>query len=669
MRLPNSTFTSLWCYLFLCLIFVLVSNPLEAKADTTTKTETWTSTDQDLEDSFISSQYPSTNYSSSKYLVNGKHENFGTTRSFLKFKLPNLPEGATITSAKLSLYQYYNTTNQSLVDVRPATGPWKASTLNWSKKPAVGSSISNVTVQKPSWYEFYMTNQVKSWYNGTANNGISVQFRDETQATKIFYSNDYTSADLKPKLTITYSVPNDSKKEYRALWVDMFHDGAKTPDQVDQLIKDAQKGNINTIFLQVRRRGDAFYSKSLEPKTEDSTLQSNYDPLEDLIQKAHAAHPRIQVHAWFAMTPIWNKSTPPKDPKHIFNAHGMSQSSKENWLSKTYTGSYQNGSEYVIDPGHPGAVNFTRDVITNVVKNYDVDGIQMDLIRYMGQEWGYNDVSVQRFNKAYGKSGLPQPNDALWKQWRREQVNNMVRKVYVSVQSIKPSVTVSAATIAWGNGPRTMDEWNSSSTMNDALQDWRSWLEEGSIDLAVPMNYFREYDSTQKTSYENWIEWEKNNQGKRMTLSGVGNYLNSIGDSMAQIQKAESPSLSGNTLGGTSLYSYAVTNKDDIANDEFYNSLSKISSYSSNSPFLNYVSPPDLQWKLSPTTGHLYGSLPNSDHQLIKVNGSKTYQVYTDGSGDFEVTNLNPGTYNIEVNSKIYPVSIKAGEVAKILLD
>src|SRR6478736_314019 len=132
MSLRNPTFTSLLCYLFLCLIFVLASNPLEAKADTTTKTETWISTDQDLEDSFISSQYPSTNYSSSKYLVNGKHENFGITRSFLRFKLPNLPEGATVTSAKLSLYQYYNTTNQSLVDVRPITGSWKASTLNWS---------------------------------------------------------------------------------------------------------------------------------------------------------------------------------------------------------------------------------------------------------------------------------------------------------------------------------------------------------------------------------------------------------------------------------------------------------------------------------------------------------------------------------------------------------
>ncbi|WP_260288758.1 glycoside hydrolase family 10 protein [Peribacillus aracenensis] len=278
----------------------------------------------------------------------------------------------------------------------------------------------------------------------------------------------------------------------------MFHDGAKTPAQVDQLFKDVQASNANTIFLQVRRRGDAYYSKALEPKTEDSFLQSDYDPLADVIQKADSANPKIQVYAWFAMMPIWNKTTAPKDSNHIFNAHGMSQPSENNWLSKTNSGSYVSGSDYVIDPGRPDAANYTRDVIQHVVNNYDVDGIQMDLVRYMGEEWGYNDVSVQRYNQAHGKTGIPQPDDPKWKQWRRDQVNNMVRKIYTSVQSVKPSVTVSAAMIARGDGPKTVEDWNSSSNMNSALQDWRSWLEEGSIDLAIPMNYFREYDTTQK---------------------------------------------------------------------------------------------------------------------------------------------------------------------------
>jgi uncharacterized lipoprotein YddW (UPF0748 family) len=76
------------------------------------------------------------------------------------------------------------------------------------------------------------------------------------------------------------------------------------------------------------------------------------------------------------MIPIWNKTTPPRDPNHIFNAHGMSQPSENNWLSKSYSGSYVSGSDYVIDPGHPEAVNYTKDVIMHVVRNYDIDGIQ-----------------------------------------------------------------------------------------------------------------------------------------------------------------------------------------------------------------------------------------------------------------------------------------------------
>ncbi|MFC9598741.1 family 10 glycosylhydrolase [Peribacillus butanolivorans] len=635
------------------------------KVDAAKSSETWVSTPSDVEDAFVSSQSPATNYSTSQYLVVGKHQTFATTRSFLKFKLPSLPQGAIITSAKVSFYQYYNTTNQVIVDIRPVNSSWDATTLNWNNRPSVGSSVSNGVVDKPSWNDFFITNLVKGWYSGAANQGVVVQFRDETQATKIFYSNDHsTNSTLKPKLTITYSIPDEPQKEYRAFWVDMFHDGAKTSAQVDQLIKDVQSSNANTIFLQVRRRGDAYYSKSLEPKTEDSFLQSSYDPLADLIQKAHSAIPKIQVHAWFAMMPIWNKTTAPKDLNHIFNAHGMSQPSENNWLSKTNTGSYVSGSDYVIDPGHPDAVNYTRDVIKHVVNNYDVDGIQMDLVRYMGEEWGYNNVSVQRYNQAHGKTGIPQPNDPTWKQWRRDQVNNMVRKIYTSVQSVKPSVTVSAATIAWGDGPKTTEDWNNSSTMNSALQDWRSWLEEGSIDLAIPMNYFREYEANQKVHFENWLEWEKDNQGKRMTLSGIGIYLNSIQEGLSQIKKSQASSTVGNKLGGVSLYSYAVTNKDNVTNSEFYKALSRVSTYSSERVFATYLSVPDLPWKDTPTKGHLSASTNYADHQLVKLTGTEIRHTYTDGSGDFQIIDLTPGTYSIQINDTSNNITIKAGKVS-----
>ena len=52
------------------------------------------------------------------------------------------------------------------------------------------------------------------------------------------------------------------RPEIRAFWVDAFHDGAKTPAQVDQLIADALQSNVNTLIVQVRRRGDSYYNKT-----------------------------------------------------------------------------------------------------------------------------------------------------------------------------------------------------------------------------------------------------------------------------------------------------------------------------------------------------------------------------------------------------------------------
>src|SRR5919198_174181 len=46
--------------------------------------------------------------------------------------------------------------------------------------------------------------------------------------------------------------------ELRAVWVDAFHDGFKTPQQVDDLVTWARSANLNALFVQVRRRGDAY---------------------------------------------------------------------------------------------------------------------------------------------------------------------------------------------------------------------------------------------------------------------------------------------------------------------------------------------------------------------------------------------------------------------------
>src|SRR6202521_5493283 len=57
--------------------------------------------------------------------------------------------------------------------------------------------------------------------------------------------------------------------QYRALWVDAFHDGIKSPAQVEKLVADAHRGNLNALIVQVRKRGDAYFNQSDGPRATD----------------------------------------------------------------------------------------------------------------------------------------------------------------------------------------------------------------------------------------------------------------------------------------------------------------------------------------------------------------------------------------------------------------
>ena len=99
--------------------------------------------------------------------------------------------------------------------------------------------------------------------------------------------------------------------ELRAVWVDAFHDGFKSPEQVDDLVAWAREANSNALFVQVRRRGDAYYLKSFEPRADDPDLAPGFDALQYLIDRAHQGPQRLQVHAWLATLPIWHRARYP----------------------------------------------------------------------------------------------------------------------------------------------------------------------------------------------------------------------------------------------------------------------------------------------------------------------------------------------------------------------
>jgi uncharacterized lipoprotein YddW (UPF0748 family) len=354
--------------------------------------------------------------------------------------------------------------------------------------------------------------------------------------------------------------------ELRAVWVDAFHDGFKTPQQVDDLLAWARAANLNALFVQMRRRGDAYFSKSIEPRSEDPDFAPGFDALQYLIERAHSGPQPLQVHAWLATLPIWHvRDTPPLASNHPFNLRGLSAQSTDTWLmyrddGEAWAGTGASGT-YYLDPGNPEVQSYTTEIYLNVLRNYDVDGIHLDQVRYFEGDplrWGYNPSSVARFNQQLGRDrgSQPTPTDPQWVAWRRDQVTALVRRIYLAAKRYKPNVAVTAAVVTWGRGPQSPNDWERQPPYAAVLQDWRAWLQEGILDYALPMDYYRE-STEQGAWFDAWTQWQIGNPGMRGVVFGLGNYLNTADGALAQLGRAR-------TLGGLgiALYSYAVPTRD-----------------------------------------------------------------------------------------------------------
>ena len=506
-------------------------------------------------------------------------------------------------------------------------------------------------------------------------------------------------------LSCVWARADGQGRELRAFWADGFNEGYKTPLQIDTLLQRLHSAHCNAIFAQMRKGGDAYYASHYEPwATDDAT---HFDALACLIEHAHRMQPPIAVHAWINTCAVGTGARHPS--YHIAQLH-------PEWLSTNALGNSDDDEVRKVDPGNPDAADWTFRLYLDVVRHYDVDGIHFDFVRYGSRKFGYNPASVTRFLRQLPENyplhhykpktlqaaalhapdspaltDLPAFDDPAWKQWRRDQVTNLVRKVYVHAVQLNPRIVVSAATIAWGNGPHNEEEWQrKSAAMNIVFQDWRGWLEEGILDLACPMTYF---SGRRGMEYERvWSEWAKTHQYNRACAIAVGNYQLTLPQTLAQMKIARSRNegqkrekdvrkddvkkgSEGHWPYGVMLYSYAGTNMGVKPGrkglhaleyqPEFYAMLGQPSSYARTPPFAAAVSPPSMPWKEQPTRGILKGTVHNSalmplDGALITLESASqtgdaaqtvSYTRRTDGTGFYAFVELPPGTYRVRVTT------------------
>src|SRR5437867_13107512 len=139
--------------------------------------------------------------------------------------------------------------------------------------------------------------------------------------------------------------------QFRAFWADAFGEGINDQSEIDSLVAATKAAHANAIVAQVVRRGDCFCLRSGLPVNE--SIAPGFDPLQALITTAHAQG--IEVHAWIIANAMWNSTTPPKDPNHIFNLHGPAASGRDNSVMTRSDGLSYLSPDWMLGPGHPDA--------------------------------------------------------------------------------------------------------------------------------------------------------------------------------------------------------------------------------------------------------------------------------------------------------------------------
>ncbi|RKJ06810.1 hypothetical protein D7X87_02205 [bacterium D16-54] len=272
----------------------------------------------------------------------------------------------------------------------------------------------------------------------------------------------------------------EDSQELRGVWIS-YLDWEKLPaDQagfqkgVDQILERCVELKMNAVFVHVRSDCDAMYPSAYFPWSRFVTgtqgKDPGYDPLAYFVETAHKRG--LQFHAWinpYRVTGNMNRWNQVSDQSFVKQWLSDDDSSNDRFVLR------QNG-EYYLNPAVEEVQQRIIGGVREVVENYDVDGIHFD--DYFYPEVNDSDEGKWFDKPEYDASGSSLPIN----QWRRENVNKLVRGVYQTVKEVKPHVQ-------FGISPEGhVTNLRSESRLFVDIDTWMS--KDGYVDYIMPQIYW-----------------------------------------------------------------------------------------------------------------------------------------------------------------------------------
>ena len=259
--------------------------------------------------------------------------------------------------------------------------------------------------------------------------------------------------------------------QVRAIWVTPWD--IDTKKKIELVIKDMIKYNFNTLIAEVRYRGDALYTPNrinsdyTNEENRYKTLEGNdFDPLLYLSQICKKNN--IKLIAWVTTFVITSHEVDNigLDHPYFLYYHWVTTDSNGNKMK------YFEREGAFFDPGIPQVRDYLFNIFMDIVANYEIDGFQLDYIRYPNTFYGYNPLSLKQYENGEFNS---------WEEYKINAISGFVKRFYNEAKRVKPSLEISAAVFS-----------NYIDAVQTHSQKWLDWIKDGYLDKAYVMSYTKE---------------------------------------------------------------------------------------------------------------------------------------------------------------------------------
>jgi uncharacterized lipoprotein YddW (UPF0748 family) len=291
-----------------------------------------------------------------------------------------------------------------------------------------------------------------------------------------------------------------AQAEIRAIWLDRGTlVQARSPEGLAQIFDRMAAAGVNTVFVETVNAGFPIYPSSVAPQR--NPLVAGWDPLKAAVDLGHARG--MAVHAW-----IWTFAAGNQVHNRLVNLPldypGPLLAQHPDWAGYDNLGNVipPGQTKPFLDPANQEVRSYLMRLISEIITTYEVDGLQLDYIRYpfqdpgAGRSYGYGTAARWRFRAMTGIDPLqlatgPSANATeaerrfhrqMWDRWtdfRIQQVTSFVQEVSIMARRQRPDLVLSAAVFARPELERR----------HKIQQDWGTWASQGYVDWIVLMSY------------------------------------------------------------------------------------------------------------------------------------------------------------------------------------